>query len=102
MKRLFVSSDPMLVGHLKTVLEQHHIPCLVKNAYLTGAVGELPPTDCWPELWVEDDEDFELAQRVIGGVLEADVSAPPWTCRHCGERIEPQFMQCWNCGAYAP
>lgn len=44
MKRLFVSADALLVGHLRTVLEQHHIPCLVKNAYLLGAAGELPPT----------------------------------------------------------
>jgi hypothetical protein len=44
MQRLYSSSDPLLIGHLKTVLEQHHIGCFTKNAYLLGAAGELPPT----------------------------------------------------------
>jgi hypothetical protein len=24
-------------------------------------------------------------------------SRPPWTCPDCGEEIEGQFVQCWNC-----
>ena len=102
MKRLFVSADALLVGYLRTVLEQHHIPCLVKNAYLLGAAGELPPTECWPELWVEDDDDFALAQRLLAGVLEAETTARSWQCPRCGERLEPQFAQCWNCGGEGP
>lgn len=98
MKRFYVSADALLVGHLKAVLEQHHIPCMVKNLYLQGAVGELPANECWPELWVSDDADFELARQLLAHVLETDATAAPWTCRHCGEQIEAQFAQCWNCG----
>lgn len=25
-------------------------------------------------------------------------SPPSWTCRRCGQTIEPQFTACWNCG----
>lgn len=102
MKRLYVSSDGMLIGHLKTVLEQHHVRCMVKNAYLTGGIGELPPTECWPELWVEDDADLPLARRLLDDVLQPESTAQPWRCRRCGECIEPQFAQCWNCGAPSP
>jgi hypothetical protein len=102
MQRLYSSSDPLLIGHLKTVLEQHHIGCFTKNAYLLGAAGELPPTEAWPQLWVEDDADFERAREIIAGVLEEDGGGPPWTCRRCGEESEPQFAECWRCGAAAP
>lgn len=102
MKRVFVSVDFLLVGHLQTVLEQHRIGTLVKNAYLSGGAGELPPTECWPELWVREDEDLARAKEVIRGVLEADLDGAAWTCPGCGETIEPQFAACWRCGAVAP
>lgn len=101
MKQLFVSADALLVGHLKTVLEQHGIVCMVKNAYLIGGAGELPPIECWPELWVEDDDDFPRARRLLNEVMASDDTAQAWTCPRCGEHIEPQFAQCWNCGAEA-
>jgi hypothetical protein len=25
-----------------------------------------------------------------------------WTCSDCGEQLEPQFTQCWRCGAAGP
>jgi len=52
MKRVYCSEDRLLVGFLKGVLDGHHIDCLVKNEYLIGGIGELPPGACWPELWV--------------------------------------------------
>lgn len=100
MKRLYASSDFMLIGHLRTVLEQHRIIALVKNAYLAGAAGELPPTAVWPELWVEE-EDWPRAREIIDGVLESAGGAV-WTCPRCGETVEPQFAVCWACGEHAP
>ena len=43
-KRVFTSHDPMLAGYLRAVLEEHGIGCIVKNEYLLGGAGELPPT----------------------------------------------------------
>lgn len=104
MRRLYASSDGLLVGHLKNVLDQHHIPCFLKNVYLSGGVGELPPTEAWPELWVEADADWPRAREIIAGVLaeEPDPAAGPWQCRRCGEQSEAQFAACWNCGEPAP
>lgn len=99
MKRLYTTNDPLLAGHLQAVLEQHHIPCLVKNAFLQGAAGELPPHECWPELWVEDDADFPRARRLLDDLLSHDPASALWICPACGERIEAQFAQCWNCGS---
>lgn len=95
MLRLYASDDFMLVGHLKNVLEQHRVPVLLKNAYLAGGAGELPPTAVWPELWVEE-ADLARARQILADVLEGE-SGEPWRCA-CGELIEPQFAACWACG----
>ena len=34
--------------------------------------------------------------------IPAQPESPPWTCPKCGEAIEPQFTECWNCGASKP
>lgn len=100
MKRVHVSSDPLMVGHLEAVLRERGIGCFVRNRYLAGGAGELPPNDLWPELWVEDDEDEAIARRLLDEVLgAASEPGPNWTCPRCGERIEGQFAACWRCGA---
>ena len=48
----------------------------------------------------------QIAEAAIAGFKEgakpAQIVADPWTCPDCGERIEPQFTECWNCGASKP
>lgn len=103
MRKVYESHDAPLVGYLASVLESQGIACLVRNAYLGGAVGEIPPTECWPELWVTDERDEAPALRVL-----ADALRPPppgrdaWQCPACGERSEAQFTECWRCGGSRP
>jgi len=102
MKLLHTAQDYMMVGHLEAVLQAHDIHCLVKNRFLTGGAGELPPTDVWPQLWVAD-EDADRAREIIAGVLaEDEPPRTPWRCPRCGELIEGQFAECWNCRTSAP
>jgi hypothetical protein len=103
LKRVFGSHDAPLVGFLASVLEEQGIACVVRNAYLGGAAGELPPTECWPEIWVADERDLARAEGLLREVLnEAAAPRPEWTCPACGERIEGQFGECWHCGASRP
>ncbi len=103
MKRVYTDSDPLIVGHLEQVLTSRGIVCIVRNRHLMGGAGELPPTEVWPQLWVENDEDAPVARRLIDEVLaNQDQAGPDWTCPDCGERIEGQFAECWNCGHAAP
>ena len=67
MKRVFTSHDPMLAGYLRAVLEEHGIGCIVKNEYLLGGAGELPPSECWPEVWVVEDGDEAPRPRAHRG-----------------------------------
>jgi len=47
------------------------------------------------ELWVMNEQEAARAQDI----LNRRISGPEWTCA-CGERLGPQFTQCWKCGAY--
>jgi hypothetical protein len=88
-----------MIGHLKNILEIYGIDCVVRNIYLAGAVGELPPIECWPELWVVDDADYPRAGEILEKVLAPLGSVKkPWQCSKCGEEVEGQFSECWNCG----
>ncbi|RFA24803.1 hypothetical protein CAI21_20250 [Alkalilimnicola ehrlichii] len=101
MKRVYQAADILLAGHIHAVLEQHGIPAVLRNAYLGGAAGELPLNECWPEVWVSDDEDYELARRLVADILEAP-GGSDWRCSGCGELVEGQFAACWSCGRAAP
>lgn len=100
MKKLYSAQDPLMIGHLKNVLEASGIDCVVKNIYLSIAAGEIPPIECWPELWVVDDARYAEARELLNRA-RAPVRAvsTPWRCRRCRREIEGQFTECWNCGS---
>ena len=95
MKRVFGSYNQQLVHHAKNLLEAAGIRVLVRNQYLSSAMGELPPAECQAELWVLEDHDSEKANQILSMNPPA---APDWTCA-CGEILGAQFTQCWRCGA---
>ncbi len=99
MRQLYTSPNTALVNHLRSILDSLGIPCRVRGEFLSAAVGELPPIECWAELWVLDDDRYDEAAEVIRRAAEdGDVDGVPWTCDGCGERIDPQFGECWKCG----
>ena len=93
MKRVLGSYNQTVVYHGRNLLQAQGIEVLVRNATLSSALGELPPTET--ELWVMNDEDLQRAQEILSAVPAA---GPEWICQ-CGERLGPQFTQCWKCGA---
>jgi hypothetical protein len=96
LKRIYSSFDRVAVHHAKNVLEAAGIRAVVKNEFLSSAMGELPPAECQAEVWVLDDDDAVRAERVL---LSGPPSGPDWRCS-CGEVLGAQFTQCWRCGAY--
>lgn len=87
-------------AHLAGVLRAAGIRCDVRNTTLSGALGEIPWQECAPQLWV--DERDESRARALVENLRAPPQGTAWTCQSCGERLDPQFGQCWNCGAEKP
>ncbi|HEU5178921.1 MAG TPA: DUF2007 domain-containing protein [Burkholderiales bacterium] len=94
MKRVLGSWNQTVVYHARNLLQAQGIEALVRNATLSSALGELPPTET--ELWVMNDADLPRAQEILSA---APAGGAEWTCE-CGERLAPQFTQCWKCGAY--
>ncbi|TMG80429.1 MAG: DUF2007 domain-containing protein [Betaproteobacteria bacterium] len=98
MRRVLSSWNLTVVHHYRNVLEAEGIRAVVKNQYLSSAMGDLPPAECQAELWVLNEADAGRAERLLLGTAAA---GPEWTCS-CGERLGAQFTQCWRCGAYRP
>jgi putative signal transducing protein len=94
-KRVFGSFNQQVVHHAKNLLEAAGIRVLIRNQYLSSAMGELPPAECQAEVWVWNDSDASRAEQI----LQHRESGPDWSCS-CGETLGAQFTQCWRCGSY--
>jgi hypothetical protein len=102
MQLLFSSLNLHEVHHLKNLLEIEGIRCHIKNELLSRLAGEIPFTECAPELWLLDERDLERARRVVADLGRVALTKPPWQCPDCGEALEGQFSACWHCGALRP
>ena len=96
MRRVYSSHDLIAAHNARNVLDAAGLRAEVRNERLASAMGELPPAECQAEVWVPEAE-AALAERLLGE--DAAPAGGPWTCPACGESLEPQFFQCWRCGA---
>ncbi|NJM38802.1 MAG: DUF2007 domain-containing protein [Akkermansiaceae bacterium] len=101
MKELFREQDTTLVSYYKAVLEDHEIPTMIRNEYLTASgLTEIPIPEFFPALCVLNDEDYTKAvviirERLITNQKNADTEI---TCVSCGETSPGNFETCWSCG----
>ena len=102
MRRVYTAQSLTLAHHMMNVLDQYSIPSVIQNDDLFIGAGELPVIDCWPELWVADQE-YERAKEIVDTALSDEVvPGIPWRCPGCGEQHESQFTDCWKCGTRRP
>lgn len=88
-----------MIAHLKNVLASYGINSVTRKTDLISAAGEIPPTECWPELWVIDDNKALKAKAILKKTLAPIASVKKsWHCVACNEVIEGQFVECWKCG----
>jgi len=96
-RKVYASLNRLLAHHARNLLEAEGIRTTLLNENAAGAMGEVPFLECAVEVWVE--ERFSArANEILGERLESRPAGPAWSCA-CGERLEPQFAQCWHCGA---
>ena len=100
MKQIHVAKHATEAHLVKGFLESHGIAAVVRGEFLTSGWGELPTDLC--SVWIADDAQFERADRLLvdflSGKLAREAAGRSWDCPRCGERLEGQFTQCWNCG----
>lgn len=102
MKKLYTFdlSERALAGMFRDLLQNEEIKCIVRNEQLFAGLGEIPFVECYPELWVVDEELFPRAQSLLKQYMASDDNEHnDWTCSECGEDVEGQFNACWNCGS---
>jgi hypothetical protein len=88
-----------MIAHLRNVLRLHGIESVTRKVDLASAAGELPPVECWPELWVVDDGRCAEAEAILKRTMAPlEAVKKSWSCTGCGEIIEGQFSECWKCG----
>lgn len=92
------------VAVVKAMLESQQIPCVLRNEYLGSGIGELPPVECWPELWVVHEHHADRAKALVDEYMAPGGydSQPPWQCSECREMVDAIFARCWNCQADRP
>ncbi len=102
MKKVFSSDNQLTAGQILGLIESENIPCIIKNQNLSSAMGEIPPIECWQEVWILDDDFYDRAMDLIRMWQSTTPgNYEPWDCV-CGEHLEGQFTSCWSCGRDAP
>jgi hypothetical protein len=106
MKQVYSARNEIDAEFVKGFLDREGIESVVQGPALANVLGSIPMNaETLPGIWVRE-EDVDRALRAIAGfkadAVPARPVADPWTCPNCGERIEPQFTECWKCGASKP
>ena len=97
------------------LLEQEGIVSVIQGEALEGAWGDMRLTEqSLPTLAVNEADiaaaeaivkEYEARERKSADAPDRDENSPPaktWKCPKCGEEVEEQFDECWNCGAEKP
>jgi hypothetical protein len=74
----------------------------ITGSYLSGAIGELPPTDVIG-VWLNEAQHTERAKGIIEE-FESSRNNPEcdWRCNECAEEVGREFGACWQCGQARP
>lgn len=99
MKRVYIAENLADAQLLRNRMEAVGIKAHVFNEFAHGAVGELPFTHTWPEVWVERDDDLERADPVLEAHGRTRDSDGVTSCAACGETNPSNFEICWSCGS---
>ena len=99
MRRLAQAPNLAIATLWVHALREEGVSATVQREFLGAVMGHLPPDQCLPEIWIDDDEQFVPAQRVLAAIQNRPQRT--WHCV-CGEKIEGGFEQCWHCGAMMP
>ncbi len=98
MQRVFTAGTLVEAHLIQELLESNSIRSIVHNEHAQGAVGELPVTEVWPEVWIEDDSCIKVALSIIQGYESARLFELSSLCSSCGEHNPNNFELCWSCG----
>ncbi|TAG02359.1 MAG: DUF2007 domain-containing protein [Betaproteobacteria bacterium] len=95
MKRLTQAPNLAIATLWADALERQGIATSLQRQYLAGGIGDLPPDQSLPEIWIAELHQEARALELLDQLK--NVPQRRWACV-CGELIEGGFEQCWSCG----
>ncbi len=105
MREVYTARDVVDARLMTQLLESRGIRAVARGEPLSILGINIPLGRVFPSVWVEE-ADFARARQIVDDFnrslereREEEENAGPWTCPGCGEELEGQFRECWNCGA---
>ena len=83
---------------IRDLLTDRGINCFVSNEHISGALGELPYTESWPEVWITQNLHFDRARGLINEFEQNTTVDSVLFCKKCNEFGSSGFELCWKCG----
>ncbi|OYV95352.1 MAG: hypothetical protein B7Z68_07245 [Acidobacteria bacterium 21-70-11] len=100
-KLVFVAPSGAEAQLVKGLLEAKGIQAEVRNEELFSVLSGLLAVQ--QSVWVVEDHEFERAAAFVEGYQHdagpASAEGEGWRCPQCGEQVEAQFTDCWQCGS---
>ena len=97
MQRVYAAAHLPEAHLVRGLLNASGIAARIFNEFAPGGLGDLPAASVFPEVWVENDRDFERARCVIERYERECPTTGHWTCSGCGEANPAGFEICWRC-----
>ena len=96
MIRIYQALDLPQAQLIIDLLARNNISALLLNGNAQSAMGDIPFTHAYPEIWIKNETQREQAKQLIGE-FEKPIGDEQWQCRSCEEQSPSTFDSCWNC-----
>ena len=97
MYEVFRHWDTSTVGLVNGLLQDAGIRTVLRN-WDACNITEIPIPAIYPNVCVLRKEDSDRAKDIISAFLKSsETTGEPWTCPTCGELVESNFLECWQC-----
>lgn len=96
MIRLYQAQDLPQAQLIIDLLARHGIAAKMNNSNAAAALGDIPFTHAYPEIWLVNESDFIRSRQLIEK-FEQPLTDEQWFCQNCHEASPISFETCWNC-----
>ena len=96
MIRVYQAQDLPQAQLVIDMLERHGISAKLLNGNAAAALGDIPFTHAYPEIWLVNESDLTISKQLIAE-FEKPLNDEQWRCPNCDETSPASFESCWNC-----
>lgn len=98
MFKIYAAANIQEAYLVQGLLNEAGIESRILNEYAQGGVGEIPFTQAYPEIWLENEHDVEKAKKIVSLFENRQQQDEELTCSQCHESNPGTFETCWQCG----